>query len=98
MHAGCTLVLALLATVPLGCTSSVGAGGRVGGVGVGASATVTPPPERADTRLCMYDRARGELRTCLHFSFGRCELFGDRCSRETRDPAQDGSAPPAAPR
>ncbi|HYD41346.1 MAG TPA: hypothetical protein VEB43_11005 [Anaeromyxobacter sp.] len=88
--------LVLLASC-LGCAASVGAGGGRGGAAVEARGDVARGGGRADERACMYDRASGQLRTCLHFSFGRCALFGDRCEKEPRAPAREQGAQPASP-
>jgi len=87
----------LLATSALGCAASVGAGAGGGGVGAGARADVSGGSGRPDERTCMFDRASGQLRTCLHFSFGRCAAFGDRCSKGSRGPPPEQGAPPASP-
>jgi len=31
---------------------------------------------------CMWDRRTSYVRHCVHFSFGRCQEFGDQCTKE----------------
>ncbi len=72
-----------------------------------ACASPGPPPggpaqprtsSDAQQGVCMYDRAAGHPRMCLHYAFGKCMGFGDRC-----EPREDGKAsardpaPPPAP-
>lgn len=33
---------------------------------------------------CLYDPASRQLRRCLHFSFGRCYAWGDRCQKRSQ--------------
>jgi hypothetical protein len=86
------LVTLVLIASALSCAASVGGGG--GGAAVEARAGGSREGGRGDERPCMYDRAGGQLRRCLHFSFGRCALFGDRCQDEARAPEREQGAPP----
>lgn len=35
-------------------------------------------------RPCLYDPASRQLRRCLHFSFGRCYAWGERCAKRSQ--------------
>lgn len=76
-----TLTSALLVTAALALGCASGPRNPTGGSMAGTKGTSTGVPEGA-VGLCMFDRQQGQVRRCLHFSFGRCELFGDRCEED----------------
>jgi hypothetical protein len=71
-------VLLILVLLALGCS---GPRSETGGSLAGTKGTSTGVPN-GPVGLCMFDRQEGQVRRCLNFTFGRCNLFGDRCSED----------------
>ncbi len=67
--------LLVTAVLSLACASGSrsSAGSTEASRGTGSGEPVSP------VGLCMFDRGQGNVRHCLHYAFGRCEVFGDRC-------------------